>query len=223
MKQKLYLLPGFGEDHRCFRNLKPFLRDYELVDVDYRPILQKIPIWDTTPTQLAKGIIRTYGIQPTDILIGHSMGGYFSHVISHLEGNDSCLIGSFTDPNKIIRLSQSKLFNTLVTGSGLVKTPIMRKYIAERPRDERIKREMLTIHKNFNSFSNMAMAQLSILSFGEDLPPSSTQPLHIHAKDDTVVRPPDAPYEKVRGGHFCLVFHPDEVHEKMQTWLTLSN
>ncbi len=219
MKQKLFLFPGFGENASCFRNLKPFLRDFELVDIDYRPVLKNMAFWDTTPTNLCEGVISYYEIQPEDKLVGHSMGGYFSHVISILQANSTCLIGAFSDPNKIVRFSDSKMLNTIVTGSGLVKTPFMSQYIASKTKDARIRNEMLSIQKNFKSFSNKAMAQISILSFGEDLPPSAVQALRIHATNDRVVRTPDEKFEKVRGGHFSIIFHPDEVREKMDDWL----
>ncbi|MEZ5022519.1 MAG: alpha/beta hydrolase family protein [Chitinophagales bacterium] len=219
MKQKLYLFPGFGETERCFRNLKPFLRDYELIDVDYRPVLKNIPLWETTPTNLATELIHYYGIKPEDKLVGHSMGGYFSYVISGIKGNSTCLIGSFSDPNKIVRFSESKLLNVAITGSGLIKTDLLGDYLVKQTKEPRARQEMIAIKKNFRSFSNMAMAQMSMLSFGEDLPPSPIQPFYIHAKDDRVVRTPDAAYHNVRGGHFCLIFHPDEVYEKMEIWL----
>lgn len=216
MKQKIFLLPGFGENEKCFRNLRPFLKNFELVDVDYRPSLKKLDLWNTKPSGLAKVLIDNYQIQPNDLLVGHSMGGYFSHNISILNGNRTCLIGSFTDTNKIIRFTQNQLINHFVTGSGLIKTNLMRDYIQSRTRSAAIKKEMLSIHNNFHSFTNDAMLKMSILSFGEDLPPAQVEPFHIHAMDDTVVRPPSAPFEKVRGGHFSIVFHPDEVYEKME-------
>lgn len=216
----MFLFPGFGEDKTCFRNLKPFLRDYELIVIDYRKILKSIPLWEVTPSLLAKRIGIYYAIQPEDKLVGHSMGGYFAYCLSTQQGNPTCLIGSFTDANKIVRFSHSKLVNIAATGSGLIKTPLFRKYITSRTKNPTIRKEMLSIQQNFKSFSNADMAKMALLSFGETLPPAPIESLRIHAKDDRVVRIPDEPYTKVRGGHFSLVFHPDEVYAAMENWLT---
>jgi pimeloyl-ACP methyl ester carboxylesterase len=219
MKQKIFLLPGFGENERCFRNLHPFLSKYELIHVDYRPVLKKISLLETKPSVMAKNIIQHYNIRENDKLVGHSMGGYFSHVISVEQGNPTCLIGSFTDANKIVRFTEVQAVNHFVTGSGLIKTPLMLSYIQQRNKEAHVRNEMSQIHSNFKTFTNDALLKMSIMSFGEDLPPAPVPTFHIHATDDKVVRPPDAHYHKVRGGHFCLVFHPDEVHEKMEIWL----
>jgi hypothetical protein len=132
MKQKLFLLPGFGEDQRCFRNLKPFLSKYELIPVDYRPVLKKMSMLETKPSLMAASLIHHYKIHQNDKLVGHSMGGYFSHAISTLQGNDACLIGSFTNANKIVRFTEVQAVNHFVTGSGLIKTPLMLSYIQQR-------------------------------------------------------------------------------------------
>ena len=220
MKKKLYLLPGFGEDHRCFRNMVPYFDEYDIIHVDYRKPLSNFFLWETSPTGLAKKLVSQYNIQDDDKIIGHSMGGYFGYAISTLQGNPVCMIGSYSNANKIVRFTDSKLVNHFMTGSGLVKTPIFRNYITSRNKNERVRAEMLDIQKNFKSFSNDVMLKMSILSFGEELPPPRSNPFRIHAHDDRVIRTPDQPFETVRGGHFCLVFHPEEVIEKMKPWLS---
>ncbi len=221
MQQKLFLLPGFGENEKCFRNLKPFLKEFNLVDVDYRRSLEQMKLWETNPQKLAELLINQYKIKPTDKLVGHSMGGYFAHNVSILQGNSICLINSFTDTDKIVRFTNSQFINHFVTGTGLLKTSFMRNYIQSRNKDIRMRKEMLMVQKNFKSFTNDAMLKMSILSFGADLPPANILPLHLHALDDRVVRKPDHDFIKVRGGHFSAVFHPDEVYEKMESWLNL--
>jgi hypothetical protein len=217
---RIFLLPGFGEDHRCYRNLVPRLRsDFQLIHVDYRPALNNFPLWETKPKTMARSLMEYYNIQPNDKLVGHSMGGYFSYAISTIQGNPVAMLGSYSDASKIVRMTQNKFFNYSFVGTGLIKTPLMKLYISHRTNNKQFLPEMLEIQDNFQSFSNTDMLKMLQLSYGGDLPPPSTQPYRIHALDDAVVRPPDEAFHEVPGGHFSLVFHPDEVLEKLQPWL----
>jgi hypothetical protein len=220
MPSKLYLLPGFGEDHRCYRNLEPLLRtDFDLIHVDYRPVLRRFNVWETRPGVMARHLIDHYRMDPADKLIGHSMGGYFGHAVSTLQGNPVAMIGSFSNTDKIVRMTKNKLVNYTMVGSGLIKTPLMNWYIKRRTNNKGNLEETLSIQENFKLFSNVDMLKMLTLSYGEDLPPAPVEPLRIHALDDTVVRTPDENFEAVSGGHFCLVFQPEEVYEKLVEWL----
>jgi len=194
-------------------------KDHELIHVDYRTILHKNPLWETSAYNTAKAIISQYKISPNDRLVGHSMGGYFSYAASAIQGNPVAMLGSFSDTDKIVRMTKNKLINYSFTGLGLIKTPLMKAYLKTRVRNKQFLGEMLTIQDNFRSFSNEDMMKMLKISYGESLPPALAEPLRIHAKDDTVVRIPDQGFREVGGGHFGLIFHPEEVYGQMSDWL----
>lgn len=217
MSDRIFLLPGFGEDHRCYRNLEPLLRPgRELVHVDYRPVLRRFKLWDTSAVLMAARLVEFYRIGPGDRLIGHSMGGYFGYVISALQGNPVAMLGSFSDTDKIVRFTHNKIFNYGMTGLGLIKTPIMEQYLNSRVRNRAHLAEMLDIQRNFRTFSNQDMTKMLKISYGEVLLRPREAPLRIHSHDDSVVRPPDEAFVEVPGGHFHLVFHPEEVYSVME-------
>ncbi len=223
MKERIFLLPGFGEDHRAFRNLAPYLRDkFNLIHVDYRPLLRRMNHLEVDQQLLATNLVEYYNIHPDDRLIGHSMGGFFSYNIAAHQGNPVAMLGAFSDSNKIIRMTESKPINYSMVASGILKTPVMRFYISQRGRQGRVKDEMLDVQRNFKSFSNDDLVKMLTLSYSEMPPPALREPLRIHALDDTVIRPPDEPFHQVKGGHFSLIFHPEQVYEGMEDWLRQS-
>ncbi|MCP4121622.1 MAG: alpha/beta hydrolase [Bacteroidetes bacterium] len=220
MIEKIFLLPGFGENHRCYRNLVPLLRsDFELIHVDYRTILHRTSLFETSAYNTAKELIREYKIGPQDRMVGHSMGGYFSYVASTIQGNPVAMLGSFSDTDKIVRMTKNKLINYTATGFGFIKTPLMKAYLKKRVRNKQFLGEMLSVQDNFQSFSNEDMIKMLKISYGELLPPALEEPLRIHALDDKVVRTPDQDFREVSGGHFGLIFHPEEVYSNLEGWL----
>ena len=149
------------------------------------------------------------------------MGGYFGYAISTLQGNPVVMLGSYSDTSKIVRMTQNKFFNFGFVGSGLIKTTLMKLYISQRTNNKQFLPEMLDIQDNFRSFTNTDMLKMLQLSYGEALPPPLAEPLRIHALDDAIIRPPDQEFIQVNGGHFSLLFHPEEVFNGMQTWLDI--
>lgn len=219
-RKRIFFFPGFGEDHRCFRNLEPmFNRDFSVHHVDYRPVLDRFPVWETSASTMARHLIEHFGIGPEEAIIGHSMGGYFGYAIATIQGNPVAMVGSFSNTEKIVRMTENKVFNYTMVASGLIKTPLMKWYISARTNNKQWLPEMLDIQHNFTTFSNTHMIKMLTLSYGEDLPPPLSPPLRIHAADDAVVRPPDEPYHEVPGGHFSIVFHPEEVYRPIAAWL----
>jgi hypothetical protein len=220
MAQKIFLIPGYGEDFKAFRQLAPFLEGFELVPVDYREVLGKLPLWKVSSRRLAKVIAAHYGIQERDKLIGHSMGGYVSFQMREIQGNDICMIGSFSDPGKILHMVPNAPFMTSVfAGSGFSKTDMVRDYLQKRVAGRPIEQPMMEVVENFKRFKNEELLKLSLLTLEEKRASSLENPLRIHADDDRTVRVPDESYQKVEGGHFCLNLHPEQVFNAMQTFI----
>lgn len=219
MSARILLLPGYGEDQRAFQDLSPYLRDFELVHVDYRPVLADIPITAMNSRSMARQIVKKYKVTPSDKLVGHSMGGYFSFHMREILGNEICMIGSFCDPGKIIHLTPIRQLTPLMAATGLSKTRAARNYIHSRVIGKPHEKTMMEVVDNFRSFRNMELAKLSLVTLEKKSYSQLPNPLRIHADNDRVVRPPDEGYIRTPGGHFNLNLYPEKVYEAMQTFL----
>jgi hypothetical protein len=220
MKKKVFLLPGYGEDHRAFRQLAPYLKDVELVPVDFRSVLGKLSVFSMSSDKLAKKLVQHYHIRERDQLVGHSMGGYISYQIRELQGNDICMIGSFSDPGKIIHLVPDwPVMTPVFAGTGLSKTKRAQEYLRKRVAGRAFEHAMMEVVENFKTFRNEELLKLSLLTLEKKPGSTLPNPLRIHADDDRTVRPPDEHYQKVEGGHFCLNLHPEQVFNAMETFI----
>lgn len=220
MKQRLFLIPGFGEDQQAFRQLAPYLADFELIYVDHRPVLDKILLFKMSSRRYAKHIAQHYGIRENDKIIGHSMGGYLAFQMREMFGNEICMIGAFSDPAKIIHLVPNlPLMTPIITASGFTKTEMARNYLQKKVAGKQIEQPLLEVLDNFKTFSNEQLFKLSLLTLEKKRESKLPNPLRIHAKDDSTIRYPYEPYEEVKGGHFCLNLYPEQVYQKMQVFL----
>lgn len=221
MKQKIFLLPGFGEDAFAFNQLRPFLSNYELVDVEYRRTLNKFNFPFITVKKFSKQLIKDYHIQPEDKLIGHSMGGYFSFQIREIQENPICMIASFNNPAKVLHIiPQFARFTQIASITGLVKLPQVKKILLEKIKDERIKEVQSHVMDNFATFTNIQLALMIEMNYAPKIYSKLPNPLRIHDIKDKVVQAPDEPYIQVGGGHFCLNIEPEKVVEAMQDFLS---
>jgi hypothetical protein len=220
MAEKIFLIPGYGEDYKAFRQLAPFLDRFELIPVDYREVLGKLSLWEVSSRKLAKIIASHYGIREEDKLVGHSMGGYISYQLREIQGNDICMIGSFSDPGKIMHMiPQAPIMTTVFAGSGFSKTELAKEYLRKRVAGRAFEQPMMEVVENFKNFRNEELLKLSLLTLEKKRPSGQENPLRIHADDDRTVKVPDEPYQKVDGGHFCLNLHPGQVFDAMQTFV----
>ncbi len=217
--KRIILFPGFGEDAFCFRALKPYLKAYEVVDIDYRPILNKFLISSISVQKFAKQIIQYYGISEQDKLIGHSMGGYFAFAIREELNNEICMIGAFSNPNKIVRLSENQPITLFLTLTGFTSSSFMKQWQLKNAKGKFYEDTLAEVLNNFNKFSNYQLAKMVRLSFGNEILSNKPNPLRIHAKNDNVVRPPDEKYKEVEGGHFAQLIYPEQVIDQMQAFL----
>lgn len=222
MQKRLFLLPGFGEDTFCFNELIPFINQhkYEIIHVDYRPVLDKFTFPVITVQQFARQLIRIYGIRNGDKLLGHSMGGYFSFQIRELIDTDICMIGSFNDPKKVIHmLPQFPRITLLAALSGLVKKKFLKDYLLAKIKDERYREIQSKIMDNFDNFTDNELALMIEMNYQQKINSSLPNPLRIHDKADRIVAAPDEPYVQIGGGHFCLNLYPEETYAAMKDFL----
>lgn len=220
MRKRLFLLPGFGEDTFCFNELIPFIRNYEIIHIDYRPSLNKFIFPVITGKQFSKRLIEHYHITEHDKLVGHSMGGYFSFHIREQTGADICMIASFSDPNKVIHiLPQVPRVSQFAALSGLIKTPQLKNYLLNKIKHPEYREVQEYVMKNFRTFTNIQLALMMEMNYENKIPSDLPNPLRIHDRVDRVVAPPDEPYTEVKGGHFCLNLYPKETYEAMRDFL----
>jgi len=222
MQKRLFLLPGFGEDTFCFNELIPFINQhkYEIIHVDYRPVLDKFTFPVITVQQFARQLIRIYGIRNGDKLLGHSMGGYFSFQIRELIDTDICMIGSFNDPKKVIHmLPQFPRITLLAALTGLVKKKFLKNYLLAKIKDERYREIQSKIMDNFDNFTDNELALMIEMNYQHKIPSSLPNPLRLHDKADRIVAAPDEPYIQIKGGHFCLNLYPEETYAAMKDFL----
>jgi hypothetical protein len=218
--KKLFLLPGFGEDGFCFDEIRSGFEKYEVIDIDYRPVLNRFVFPFITRYQFALQLIKYYNINPHDKLIGHSMGGYFSFQIREIQGNDICMVGAFSDPKKLIHfMPKFPRFSQLMAISGIIKTDYTKQNLTVRSKDEKIRKALTKAIDNFKTFSNIQLAKMSEMCYVDEIPSSKPNPLRIHDKGDRVVAPPDEPYVQIGGGHFPIQVFPQETLEMMKDFL----
>lgn len=216
-QQKIFLLPGFGEDVFVFDELKPLLKDYNLIAVDYRPVLNKFIFPFINRKDFCKKLISYYDIQVSDKIIGHSMGGYFAFQIREIQNNDICMIGAFSNPKKVIDyIPAFPRFSQVMAFTGLLKTEQVKTYLSDKIKDEQIKAIQERIMHNFKSFTNVQLALMTEMNFASKIETTKPNPLRIHDIKDRIVNAPDEDFIQVNGGHFCLNIYPNEVFIAMQ-------
>jgi hypothetical protein len=219
MKQRILLLPGFGEDAFAFEKVRKYFKEYQLVDVNYRNSLDQLSFSDIDVWKLSKLLVAEYQITKNDILIGHSMGGYFSFVIRELVFCEIVLVASFSNPQKVKRVVYNKWFNLSLAKLGLLHKKFFQNYLLKPYRDKYFEKEMQNVVQNFNTFSTAQLSKMMKLSFGEEVESTLKNPLRIHAKNDRVVSVPDEKYESCNLGHFCMHLEEELVAKIILNWL----
>jgi hypothetical protein len=222
MKKRILLFPGFGEDTFCFNELIPLLEQhpYKLIHVDYRPILDKFIFPVISVLQFSRQLIKHYGIQKEDKLIGHSMGGYFSFQIREIIESEICMIGAFHDTKKVIHIfPQFPRITMFAALTGLVKTKLLKNYLLNKINDKKYKSIQSLIMDNFDNFTNNELALMIEMNYQNKINSTLPNPLRIHDKNDRIIAPPDEAYIQVEGGHFCLNIQPQETYLAMKNFL----
>ncbi len=217
--KRIFLLPGFGENEQTFRKLKSYFTNYELVDVDYRPLLALYSISNFTTRAFVNRLIITHKITENDILIGHSIGGNIAYNISQLTNSPTCLLCSFTDPKKVAKeVKVEWIAERFIALTGL-RNSFIAKRISNKYKNRPSHEEMMYVMQNFKSFKKAHLRM--VYQFSHQAPLSTHRPpdLRIHALKDRVVYTPDEPFEEVPGDHFCHILHHQKVAEIILKWL----
>ena len=205
----MYFLPGFGEDSFVFDDLKKYFPHYQIIDVNYRASLDKISFATINVGFFCKQLIQEYGITKDDILIGHSMGGYFSFVIREIVLCQIVMLASFSNPNKIVRLVRKQWVNVAMAKMGFLRKTFFQNLLLKASKGKYFEQEVEKVIRNLSNFSTAQISKMMKLSFGKPVQTVLENPLRIHAENDVIVRPPDEPYELCTLGHFCLILETE--------------
>ncbi len=227
-RKRIILLPGFGEDKRIFRKLEPYLEGYDLLYADYRSVLHRFSPDDIVVGDFVKELSEYYSIDKEDILIGHSLGGYISHVLRQQLHCDNCLIASFTDTKKIKLPFNYKRLVKWVTHKGLFTSKALKRIIRFKYHKNPAMPELENSLEVFEEYGKEDIYKLirmiqprpvGILEWLRSKPEPLRPSLILHPVRDSIVAPPSEPYIKLPGNHFSPATHPEIVGEHISKWL----
>ncbi len=225
--QRVVLLPGFGEDDKIFRKIKPFLNGYSLLYVDYRDVLRKFEVENITMDKFVHELIEYYDINSKDILIGHSLGGYISHKIKQSTDCHNCLIASFTDPSKIKIPVGFKRVIKLLTMKGMFTSKLFKEMLwktyEKKPSVAEIE-HTLSVFDSYNKediYKLIKIIEPKKKSWTRLFRKNRTKrpSLILHPMSDWIVKSPDEEHIKVPGDHFALTTYFEIVGQHLEDWL----
>lgn len=228
-KQRLLLLPGFGEDERIFRNVINYFGAYDVEVLDYSDVLPFFSYKSIQLQSFIEAIIKSYDISAKDILIGHSLGGFIAHHIRQRVGCPICMHSSFTDPAKIKVLIGNKFLIKKTIRNGLFRSSMFKKGARLLHSADASKEDMEHVLEKLGNYGSANILKLVYLFFNRkkrflnwlrsnpdyDFLPN----LIIHPKSDNIVNPPDEDYFEVNGNHFSISTHPQQSIFIISNWL----
>jgi len=208
---RLLLLHGYTEDRTIFDPLLPLLPPFAVVIA--LELEAEFAHWRPQPGPtnvhtLARHLAARHRIGPTDVLIGHSMGGWIAAHLQEQTGALAILLSSFTDQAKIVSRIRSPRLLGFYAHLGLVQNRWLNDYFRRRYRHDESRALHGQLVAGMGRFQRRYVAQQLRVLFAP-VPPLTTEPaLRLHARGDTVVRPPDEPYVELPGDHFAHYFYP---------------
>lgn len=217
---RIFLIHGYVEDSTIFDQLVPLLPPADYVRIDLADeFLQWQPKGPINVQLLAQYLAEHYHITASDVVIGHSMGGWVAINIKQLTGATAIQLASWTDPKKInfpIRnLSILKfILNTGLMQSRFVLDVNRKRYPLSESSDlyTRLLEGTVRMSRPYMYQQHQTLFAL--------VPPPTVQPdLRIHARRDNIVFPPSESFTEVPGDHFSLVFYPELVAEPIRKLL----
>lgn len=221
MPNRIFLIHGYVEDPKIFNELVPLLPPADYVRID---LADEFGRWQPTgPVNvrlLAQYLTDQYTITADDVVIGHSMGGWTAIHIKQVSGAAAILLASFTNQQKIIFPTDNLTILRLLLHSGLTQSQALNNYFKKQyPFAESRELYNRLIDESMRMTRQYIWQQLQTL-FAK-VPPLTVQPdLRIHARPDSIVRPPDETFVEVPGDHFSLFFHSELVAAPIRTLLS---
>ncbi len=218
---RIVFIHGLGETNDIFNKISTllagehsFINLWEALGTERRRGL--------TPLHFCEELIERYGIQTSDIIIGHSTGGRLAYLIKHLNGNPIVQIASWTDQSKLVSPIKSVSLTLLLVRTGVLLSKRVGASMIKRYKNREDSKpfyvEAMNNLRNGNRNTVVNQFKLALLPVKESI--TVVPDLRIHAKKDNIVRYPDEDFIEVPGDHFSLVIHPDDVAKHINTYLT---
>lgn len=207
----IYFISGFGEDELIFSKIQNsipgiqvFINLWDLVGDERKK--------DIDISAIATQVITDYGITESDLVIGHSTGGWLA---LHIKNQINCCIvqiAGWTDHAKVLRPISNRHVIYLAVRLGLVYNPLIAKFAAKRYKGRPSRDIFLAgYYRLVMGKRSNVLNQLGLI-FNPYSKPIHTKPdLAIHAKGDDIIEFPDGDFFEVEGDHFSLYTHPKQV------------
>ncbi|CCG98765.1 hypothetical protein FAES_0754 [Fibrella aestuarina BUZ 2] len=218
---RLIYIHGYVEDPGIFDQLAPLLPGEDVLKLNLRDEFAR---WNPADrgvnvSSLAAYLAGTYQIDPADVVIGHSMGGWIAVNLKAQTGCGAVQISSYTDPRKIVTVTRNIALLRWLVRIGLVQSLRFARYaLSKYPFEQSRALHRQLIDAMRAQPRRYIYQQLRVLLAPPDVPPAMPD-VRIHTRPDNVLRAPDEPYYETSGDHFNLVFHPDEVAAPILTYL----
>ena len=210
---RLILIPGFGEDETIFERIQGKLPGEKLF-LSLWQLLPNKSVKSLNVVVFARELIERFQINETDLIIGHSTGGWVALHIKNMVGCRIVQIASWTDETKIIVPVRNRYIIYFAAKTGLYLNNLMlrhtvKKYYQNKPSKEIFKTVYTKLIKGNRA---NVLNQLRLIFNPYPVQLSVHPNLAIHAKKDRIVRFPDGPAHVVDGDHFSLYTHPEQVY-----------
>ncbi len=215
MHKKVFLFPGFVEDKRVFGRMEEFLKNhFELVHVDYLPVLAEMQGEYAEISWFSQKLKELYQINPSDLLIGHSFGGWVCANVQTLTGSPVVSIASFTNPQKPVhgKIGFNRLGYSLVR-MGAFKWRLFHKLALWKYTNTPqlpVIRVGLDIMNTWNDKDLLKITKL--IAYQPKVTPTASF-LRFHSDRDEIVYPPDEP-------HFCIPNATHAIHYTHAEWIS---
>ncbi|WP_375443875.1 alpha/beta fold hydrolase [uncultured Fibrella sp.] len=210
---RLIYIHGYVEDPSIFDNLAPLLPAESVLKLNLQDEFARWNPDDQTVnvSTLATYLAKTHQISASDVVIGHSMGGWIAANLKAQTGCRAVLIASYTDQKKLITFTHNIQVVRLLLKVGVVQSQWFARYTLKKyPFNESRVLHKTLIGTMTSQPRRYIYQQLRVLLAPSPIPPASPD-LRIHARPDNIVRRPDEGYVETPGDHFNLVFYPDTV------------
>jgi len=210
---RLILIPGFGEDETIFDKIHDKLPGEKLV-LSFWQLLPNVSVKSLNTGLFAMELIERFQINKTDLIIGHSAGGWVALHIKNVVGCGIVQIASWTDESKVIAPVRNWQIIYLLAKTGLLLNSFMmqrtvKKYYQGKPSKEIF---LAIFNKLANGNRENVLNQLRLVFKPSPGKLSVKSDLVIHARGDKIIRFPDGPVHEVAGDHFSLYTYPEQVY-----------
>jgi len=211
---RIIFIPGLDEDISIFDQIHPHLAG-EKVFVDNWRLLSDLPEENLTVKDYAQYLIDRFSITQSDVVIGHSMGGWIALQIKQLTGCKVVQIASWTNPKKKITIPLPRFLMYWIAKKGFGFNDVTLKilvwiYYKNKPS---AKIFSAIFNRTRHGDLKVFVKQLKIVFNPLKQPLTASPDLRIHALYDHLVKYPDEPFVTVPGDHFSLCTYPDSVYK----------